>query len=367
MKLILILVILFLILWKLHSRIEPFQPAWNDFVLYAQLSRRPRVGTWKGYININGLVANVELQKYCNFDLILYNSTDQLIDDLLIHKKIDAGYVTEADYGIYISNKIREKDNVQLFNREYINKNKETILQNFTARRLYSFYKMYRFFIVDNFKIRQPSDIAGKVLQITNLTNSLYLLDLDLLRDVDYIKVYKNEDRSLSKYGSINSLGLQIDGYFTQYDYPNEDMKELSYNKNMTILDLYSDHKTNKNPFTKPNIILDKYFYLTKDKMDIRAYPEIRERRKERIALNNLPYKPETVNCYSFKVFLLSREDVNNEMIYLFTKSIMEHIHKIMEGMHRPDVNENEMFLNSLNDILPVHPALYNPKKYPTE
>ena len=103
MKLILILVILFLILWKLHSRIETFQPAWNDFVLYAELSRRPRVGTWKGYININGLVANVELQKYCNFDLILYNSTDELIDDLLIHKKIDAGYVTEADYGIYIS------------------------------------------------------------------------------------------------------------------------------------------------------------------------------------------------------------------------------------------------------------------------
>ena len=89
--------------------------------------------------------------------------------------------------------------------------------------------------------------------------------------------------------------------------------------------------------------------------------------KKERIALNNLPYKPETVNCYSFKVFLLSREDVNNEMIYLFTKSIMENIHQIMEGMQRPDVNENEMFLNSLNDILPVHPALYNPKKYPTE
>ena len=62
--------------------------------------------------------------------MILYNSTDELIDDLLIHKKIDAGYVTEADYGIYISNKIREKENVELFNREYINKNKKTILQN---------------------------------------------------------------------------------------------------------------------------------------------------------------------------------------------------------------------------------------------
>jgi len=367
MKLILILVILFLILWKLHSHIEPFQPAWNDFVIYSDLSRRPRVGTWKGYININGLVANIELMKYCNFDLVLYNSTDELIDDLLIHKKIDAGFVTEADYGIYISNKIKEQENKEIFNKEYILKNKKTILDNFNARRLYSFYKMYRFFIVDNFKIRQPKDISGKVLQITNLTNSIYLLDLDLLNPVKYIKVFKNEDRSLSKYGSINSLGLQIDGYFTQYDYPNNDMKELSYNKNMTILDLYSEHKTNKNPFTNPEIILDKYFYLTKDKMDIRAYPEIAERRKQRIALHNLPYIPEQVNCYSFKVFLLSREDVNNEMIYLFTKSIMENIHEIMKGMNRPDVSEKDMYINSLHDILPIHPALYNPHGYPTE
>jgi TRAP-type uncharacterized transport system substrate-binding protein len=369
MILIIIFIFLFFILWKLSkNQLETFHPAWNDHTLYSQLSKRVRIGTWRGWLNINGLATLSILENYSNIEIILFDSSESTIDALLITKHIDIAYVTEADYGIYISKKIQEKKNNQIFNKKYILQNKNKILKNFTTRRVLTFYTIYRFLLVDNFKINKPYDIVGKTIQITNLTNAIHLLDLDLLKEVNYIKLFREADRSVSKYESINSLGLQNDAYFTQYDINNSNMIETSYNKNVSIIDLYSDNDEDKtNPFPKAEVILDKYFYLKKDKMNIQKYPEIVERRKKAIEYYNLPYDASNVNCYSFKLVMLSTEDVNSEAIYLFTKSVIDNIKSITKILNHPDVNIKDMYKNSLSDILPIHPAVYNPNKYKTE
>ena len=369
MILIIIFIFLFFILWRLSNyQLESFHPAWNDHTIYSELSKRVRIGTWKGWLNINGVATLSILQNFCNIEIIFFSSNESTIDALLISKTIDIAYVTEADYGIYISKKIQEKENNQIFNKKYILQNKDKILKNFTTRRLLTFYTIYRFLLVDNFKINKPSDIVGKTIQITNLTNAIHLLDLDLLKNVNYIKLFREADRSVSKYESIDSLGLQNDAYFTQYDINNSNMIETSYNKNVSILDLYSDDNKDKtNPFPKPEVILDKYFYLKKDKMNIKKYPEIVERRKKAIEYYNLPYDPSNVNCYSFKIVMITRQDVNSEAIYLFTKSIMDNIKSITKLLNHPDINIKNMYKNSLSDILPIHPAIYNPNKYKTE
>ena len=146
-------------------------------------------------------------------------------------------------------------------------------------------------------------------------------------------------------------------------DNPNSNMKEFSHYKNITMIDLYDG----KNPFTSPDILIEKYMFLKKDKMDLTAYPEIIERRKQTIKFYDLPYKPENVNCYSYKVIGVTREDVENEWIYLFTESISNHLDSMLKNMKLPFFCKKEMYHSSLNDILPPHPAMYNPKKYRTD
>jgi TRAP-type uncharacterized transport system substrate-binding protein len=359
MYLIVILVFLFCLLWiiaKKRDNIERFFPAWQDHQIYGKLSRRIRLGLWKGWMNINNLLLTNQLLNFTNIDVITFNSNDEAIDALLVDKNVDVVITTEADYGIYISDNFNMNST-----KQNIMKNKKNILANFNTRRLYTFYSVYRILLTDNFKVNKQSDLTGKVIEITNLTNDIHKLDLDLLKNIDYIKVYRETDRGSGKYDSINKLGYNINAYFTQYDYPNPLLSQISYDKNTTIIDLFSeDNNDDTNKITHSEVILDKYFYLTKDKMKLDAYPEIKKRRRQSILYNNLPYDPNYVNCYSYKMIMLTREDVEDEWIYLFTKDIMDNIETIIKNVkYLENVTKDSMLKSSLSDILPMHRACY--------
>lgn len=362
MYLLIILVCLVLVLWKLKKTDtnETFHPAWNDYVIYTNLSRRLRVGMTKSWLNLNGLALSEEFFRHANVEIVLYYSIIPMLDSLLKNKHIDVAFVTEQDYALYLSKKL----NILSLDKKYVKKNKHQISKNFTARRIFTLNKMYRVFIGSNIQISKPSDVMNKTLQITNITNKIYQLDLDLLKNIKYNKIYENEENANSLYGTINNIGLRMDGYFMDIDYPNSNMKEYSHYKNITMIDLYDG--TN-NPFTPPDVILEKHICLTKDKMDLTAYPEIIERRKQVIKMNELPYNPKEVNCYSSKVIGITREDVEGEWIYLFTESISNHLDTMLREMRLPLFSKKEMYSSALNDILPAHPAIYNPKKYKTD
>ena len=365
MYLLIILVCLVGILWKLSSTLrknntkETFQAAWADYVIYTNLSRRLKVGMTKEWLNLNGLALSEEFFRYANVQIVLYSSITPMLDALLVNKHIDVAFVTEIDYAMYISKKL----NILSLDQKYVKNNKHQISKNFTARRIFTLNKIYRVFIGSNIQISKPTDVMNKTVQITNITNKLYQLDLDLLKNIKYNKIYEDEENANSLYGTINNIGLRMDGYFMNIDNPNSNMKEYSHYKNITMIDLYGDN----NPFTSPDVILEKHISLTKDKMDLTAYPEIIERRKQVIKMNQLPYNPKEVNCYSSKVIGITREDVENEWIYLFTESIGKHIDNMMSEMKLPLFSKKEIYSSTLNDILPAHPAMYNPEKYRTD
>ena len=367
MYLIVILLFLFYLLWiilKRQNNIEKFYPAWQDATIYSKLSRRLKVGIWKGWLNINNLLLTNQLLKYTNIDIIFFETNKDTIHNLLTIKTVDIVITTEADYGIYISNSLQDILKTDISTKKTINKNKNKILDNFNTRRLFTFYDVYRILLVDNVQINKPSDLSQKVIEITNITNNIYKLDLDLLSKINYIQLYRSTDRGKNKYDSINKLGLQINGYFTQYDYPNLDLTEISKNKNSTIIDLFSNENNDySNKILEPDIILDKYFYLSKGRMKLDAYPEIKKRRKQVIEMNNLPYDPNYVNCYKYKMMMITREDVNDEWIYLFTKDIIDNINTIKQNVpYLHEVTKKGMYISSLSDILPMHRAVYKEK-----
>lgn len=371
MYLIIILLILFISLLVIARKsrvttVERFFPAWQDHAIYSQLSRRVKVGIWRGWLNINNLLLSNRLLEYTNMDIVIYETNTEVIDALLEKKQIDVGIVTEADYGIYITSKLENEETGKVFNKSTLMKNKRTILNHFNARRLFTFYKLYRIFIANNLRINKPSDLDGKIIEITNLTNAINRLDLDLLENVNYTKIYRDVGRGVSKFDSINKLGMQIDGYFTQYDNPNPVLIEISQKVNCTLIDLYSDgNKDTNNKIVPPEKIQDQHFYLTKDKMKLDSYPELVSRRKDTIQFYNLPYDSKVVNCYSFKMLMISRSDVEDEWIYLFTKSITENLERIKhEVPYLRDVTVEGMYKSTLSDILPIHPAVFGKDTY---
>jgi TRAP-type uncharacterized transport system substrate-binding protein len=159
---------------------------------------------------------------------------------------------------------------------------------------------------------------------------------------------------------------MQIDGYFTQYDNPNPVLVEISQKVNCTLIDLYSDgNKDTNNKIVPPEKIQDQHFYLTKDKMKLDSYPELVSRRKDTIQFYNLPYDSKVVNCYSFKMLMISRSDVEDEWIYLFTKSIMEKLERIKQEVpYLRDLTVEGMYKSTLSDILPIHPAVFGKDTY---
>ncbi len=370
MYLFIILSILFISLYIITKKItitkEGFFPAWQDHAIYSQLSRRVKVGIWRGWLNINNLLLSNQFLEYTNMDLVIYETNTEVIDALLVKKQIDVGVITEADYGIYITSKLENEESDKVFNRTTLMKNKRTILSNFNTRRLFTFYKLYRILLANNLRINKPSDLNGKILEITNLTNAINRLDLDLLADVKYTKIYRDVGRGVSKFDSINKLGMQIDGYFTQYDYPNPVLKEISEKVNCTLIDLYSDgNKDKSNKIVHPEKIQNQHFYLTKDKMKLDAYPDFIARRKDTIKFYDLPYDSKSVNCYSFKMIMISRSDVEDEWIYLFTKSIVDNLETIKKDVpYLKEVTLEDMYKSTLSDILPIHPAVFGKDKY---
>jgi TRAP-type uncharacterized transport system substrate-binding protein len=369
MYLFVILATLFILLFLLYKKqrvtIERFFPAWQDHTIYSQLSRRVKVGIWRGWLNINNLLLSNKLLEYTNMNLIIYETNTEVIEALLDKKQIDIGIVTEADYGIYLTTKL-ENEGDKLFDKETMIKNKTTILHNFNTRRIFTFYKLYRFLIANNLRINKPSDLEGNTIEITNLTNEIYTLDLDILKNIKYTKIYRDVGRGVSKFDSINKLGMQIDAYFTQYDYPNPNLLEISNKKNCTVIDLYSDGNKDKgNKLETPDKILQKYFYLKKDKMKLEAYPELIARRKDIIEFYNLPYDSTHLNCYSFKMIMLTRKDVEDEWIYLFTKHIIDKLEQIKQDVpYLRDVTKEGLYKSTLSDILPMHPAVFERNKH---
>jgi len=371
MYLFIILAVLFISLYlvTMRSKIttkEGFFPAWQDHAIYSQLSRRVKVGIWRGWLNINNLLLSNKLLEYTNMDIVIYETNTEVIEALLEKKQIDVGIITEADYGIYITSKLENDEGDKVFNRDTLMKNKRTILNHFNTRRLFTFYKLYRILMANNLRINKPSDLGGNIIEITNLTNAINRLDLDLLANVKYTKIYRDVGRGVSKFDSINKLGMQIDAYFTQYDYPNDVLTEISQKVNCTLIDLYSDGGKDKgNKIVPPEKIQNQHFYLKKDKMKLDAYPELIARRKDAIDFYDLPYDSKNVNCYSFKMVMISRSDVEDEWIYLFTKGIMENLEKIKSDVpYLRDVTAEGMYKSTLSDILPIHPAVFQKDRY---
>lgn len=358
MYLLVVLVFLVFILWKLkHSNLsESFQGAWNNYIIYTSLSTRLKVGIYKPWLNLNGLALGEQLFEYCNVHIVLYNSVYKMIDDLLVTKHIDIVFVTEADYMLYLSKKMNESR----VDKNFISKHKDYIKHNFVSRRLFTLNPIYRIFLANNNSISKPDDISGKMIQLTNITNKLYQLDKDLLKRVNYKKFYESEEESNTLYGNINNIGLRMDGYFMDIDNPNKNMKMYSYYKNITMIDLYDSKKS----FENSNQILNEHIYLTKDKMNLQNYPEIIERRKQAIEFYNLPYQPNEVNCYSYKVIGITREEIDDEWIYSFTKSISDNLSNILKNMGLPDIKKEDLYRSKIHELLPPHNAVYNPEGY---
>jgi TRAP-type uncharacterized transport system substrate-binding protein len=99
--------------------------------------------------------------------------------------------------------------------------------------------------------------------------------------------------------------------------------------------------------------------------MKLDSYPELVSRRKDTIQFYNLPYDSKVVNCYSFKMLMISRSDVEDEWIYLFTKSIMEKLERIKQEVpYLRDLTVEGMYKSTLSDILPIHPAVFGKDTY---
>jgi hypothetical protein len=353
---IIILAILYLI-YKKEKR-EHFYPAWADHVIYNTLSNRLRIGVWRGWININSLQMTNHLIQITNSEVRLFDSNDEVLEALLKKKTIDIAIVSEAAYGIYILSQLSKT--TQDLTKKNVIRQKKLLEEKFNSRRLYTLYPLYRILITNNFSISKPKDISNKVVQITNISNEIYKLDLDLLKNYKYIEVYKERDRAADMYGSLKELGYTMDAYFSEYDNPNEFLKFISEKNNTNLIDLYSNTIARDNSFPKPEELLDKYFFLKKDKMDLSHYPSIVKRREQSINYNNLDYNPKLLNCYSYKVILITRSDVNDEQIYLFTKAIYDNFKHLKHDVpYFKYFDRKDLLKSQLSSILKLHRATY--------
>jgi hypothetical protein len=358
---------------------EHFYPAWANHDIYNTLSNRLRLGVWRGWININSLQMTNHLIQLTNTEVRLFDSNDEVLEALLKNKTIDIAIVSEAAYGIYILSQLSKT--TQDLTKKNVIRQKKLLEEKFNSRRLYSLYPLYRILITNNFAINKPSDISNKVIQITNISNEIYKLDLDLLKNYKYIEVYKERDRAADMYGSLKELGYTMDAYFSEYDNPNQFLGFISEKNNTNLIDLYEDlkdlkdrkdrkdrkgrndkntNKKDKNLFPKPEELLDKYFFLKKDKMDLSHYPSIIQRRKQSLSYNNLHYNPKFLNCYSYKILLITRSDVKDEQIYLFTKAIYDNFEYLKNNIPYFEYFDRKDLLKSqLSSILELHKATY--------
>ncbi len=350
MYLLLFLIAFFilLILVKNQIELEPFYPAWNNHVLYNELSKRLRIGIWKEWIHRNHLQFMDKLIQLTNSEIRIYESNKELLQDLLVEKKIDIAFTTEADYGFFLLDHLKNDLSTQVVTLETLDKNKQFIQEKFHTRRLFTLYPLYRVFLTNYFRISKPEDINNKTIQITNVSNNLYRLDLELLKKYRYRPVYKEEEQTEDKYENIKSLFGKIDGYFTDFNNPDEHLFFLSNNTNISLIDIQ-----------KESIEKD-FFFMKKDTMDLRYYPTIVHRRKQTIDFYNQNYDPQKLQCYSYKTVLLTRKDVNDEAIYLFTKKLHENFELLKKNIpYFEKIQKKELYNSIFGNVVPLHPAVF--------
>ena len=75
---------------------EPFYPAWHDFQIYSQLSRRVKVGMVGGGGRGRGLGRAFE---GLNIDIVLFANDKDVLYNLLVTKSVDVVVSSEAQYG----------------------------------------------------------------------------------------------------------------------------------------------------------------------------------------------------------------------------------------------------------------------------
>ncbi len=359
---IIIVLVLFLIIKR--KQLEGFYPAWNNHVIYNELSNRLRIGIWKEWINLNNLQFMDKLINITNSEIRLYDSNDDLLNDLVVNKKIDIAFLTEAEIGTYLISKLKSILETENIEKEQLVKNKKLLEDKYNLRILFTLYPMFRVFISNNFTISKPKDITNKTIRITNLSNDFYKMDLDMLQNYKYNQVFKGDDNDRDRYLDTKSLEGAVDGYFTIFNNPDKNLEFFSEYTNINLIDTYLDNKNSQiSKFPKSEAITNKYFFLKKDKMDLVYYPKIVHRRKQTFDFYNLPYNPRYLNCYSYKTVLLTRQDVKDERIYLFTKSLWENIDSLkMNIPYFEYLDKKEMYTSVLDDIVLKHRALYGNK-----
>jgi hypothetical protein len=297
---------------------ESFYPAWHDFQIYSQLSRRVKVGMVAPDKGRRSLMAALNLEGL-NADIVLFPTDKDVLHNLLVTKKVDVAVSSEAQYGCYILGQLPAHI-VQ--SKEQILANKHIILQNNPTRRLFTLDTIYHV-LVSNFNtFAKLADSKDKIVQVRNLTDATHHLDLALVPKSCRVMYADKPDVA----------HWRSDAYFYNHYHGTNAPFNLDRH-NSTLLDCAGP-------------IPDKYFFLRKDLLRLEAYPRVLQRRRQTIEFYQLPHlAPAAVQCYSHKMLLLTRADVPDEWIYLFNQSLAH--------LRTPEALES-----SLAAVLPLHTTL---------
>ena len=290
MILIVIVVVILLWMWQQKQKHikEAFYPAWNDYVVYSQLSRRLKVGMATATAgHLSWLKDNAAI----NTDTLLFESERDAIHHLLVTKKVDVIAVSEAQYGMFLLSQLpREvaKSRAQILAHKHI------LLQNSTTRRLLTLDPVYHLLVAANRPFSTPS-----IVQIAHLTNDIQVLEKAMLHGAPGgpFRFMHTDAPDVSH--------MRSDAYF--YDHygqaPNAQFYQNTLYNNSTVQDC-----------TQP--LPDKYFFFQKDQLSLKDYPHLVQRRQ-------LQPEPHTLRCFSSKMLLLTRTDVPVEWVHLFVQSII--------------------------------------------
>jgi hypothetical protein len=299
--------------WANSKATEPFYPAWHDFQIYSQLSRRVKVGMVGG----GGRGRAFE---GLNVDIVLFANDKDVLYNLLVTKSVDVVVSSEAQYGCYILGQLPEHITKS---KEQILANKHIILQNNNTRRLFTLGTIYHLLVANYNTFAKVADSDGKIVQVGNLADATHQLDLALLPP--RCRVMYTDKPDVRHWRS--------DAYFYNYhaDAAAAPPPPFYHDRNnSTLLDCAGP-------------IPGKYFFMRKDVLPLEAFPRVLQRRRQTIDFFQLPLKPAAVQCYSHKMLLLTRADVPDEWIFLFNQSLGA---------------APKSLLSTLDPFLPLHQTL---------
>lgn len=298
---------------------EPFYPAWHDFEIYSQLSRRVKVGMVGG----GGPGRAFE---GLNVDIVLFANDKDVLYNLLVTKSVDVAVSSEAQYGCYILGQLPEHITKS---KGQILANKRIILQNNNTRRLFTLGTIYHLLVANYNTFAKMADSGGKIVQVGNLADATHQLDLALLPPQCRVMYADKPDEK----------HWRSDAYFYNYHEGATDAPFQHDRNNSTLLDCAGP-------------IPDKYFFMRKDELPLEgaANARVLQRRRQTIDFFKLPLKPAAVQCYSHKMLLLTRADVPDEWIFLFNKSL--------GGGGGKGSSSSLSLQSTLDPFLPLHKTL---------